>query len=123
MKNIIKYILGIRIGLVLYLLHTDFLNVKPEDRFCEESVWQDPALVEAFVNEMYRGLNHGMRELMLGSLADESQFIHNYGSSQVVQSNLTPADIGSFSAAATLTSSTGQCCISHSPNQLVQGKH
>ena len=59
-------------------------------------MWQDPGLVEAFVNEMYRGLNHGIRELMLGSLVDESQFIHNYGSTQVVQSNLTSGDIGSF---------------------------
>ncbi|MGC3944090.1 MAG: RagB/SusD family nutrient uptake outer membrane protein [Chryseolinea sp.] len=74
-----------------------FLNVEPEDRFGEEAVWKDPALVEAFVNEIYRGLNHGMRELMLGSLTDESQFIHNYGSAQVVQANLTPADVGSFS--------------------------
>lgn len=76
---------------------TDFLNVKPEDRFNETAVWQDPGLVEAFVNEMYRGLNHGIRELMLGSLVDESHFIHNYGSAQVVQSNLTSGDIGSFS--------------------------
>lgn len=75
---------------------TDFLNVKPEDRFNETAVWQDPGLVEAFVNEMYRGLNHGLRELMLGSLVDESQFIHNYGSTQIVQSNLTSGDIGSF---------------------------
>ncbi len=75
---------------------TDFLNVNPEDRFSEDVVWQDPALVESFVNEMYRGLNHGIRELMLGSLADESQFIHNYSSAQVVQANLTPADVGSF---------------------------
>ncbi len=75
---------------------TDFLNVKPEDRFNETAVWKDPGLVEAFVNEMYRGLNHGLRELMLGSLVDESQFIHNYGSTQIVQSNLTSGDIGSF---------------------------
>ena len=98
MKNIIKYILGITLVLYSTSCDTDFLNVTPEDRFSEDVVWKDPGLVEAFVNEMYRGLNHGIRELMLGSLADESQFIHNYGSQQVVQSNLTPADIGSFSA-------------------------
>jgi hypothetical protein len=97
MKNSIKYILGLTLVLYSTSCDTDFLNVKPEDRFAESAVWKDPALVEAFVNEMYRGLNHGIRELMLGSLSDESQFIHNYGSSQVVQSNLTSADIGSFS--------------------------
>ena len=97
MKNIIKYILGISLWSCIQLLVIqDFLKVTPEDRFGEVSVWKDPALVEAFVNEMYRGLNHGFSELMLGSLADESQFIHNYGSAQVVQSNLTSADVGSF---------------------------
>src|SRR5688500_2133061 len=97
MKNIIKYIVGISLVFYSTSCDTDFLNVTPEDRFPEATVWQDPGLVEAFVNEMYRGLNHGIRELMLGSLVDESQFIHNYGSTQVVQSNLTPSDIGSFS--------------------------
>jgi hypothetical protein len=96
MKNFVKYILGFFLVLYSASCDNDFLNVKPEDRFNETAVWQDPGLVEAFVNEMYRGLNHGLRELMLGSLADESQFIHNYGSAQVVQSNLTSGDIGSF---------------------------
>ena len=77
MKNIIKYILGFSLLFYSTSCDTDFLNVNPEDRFSEDVVWQDPNLVEAFVNEMYRGLNHGIRELMLGSLADESHFIHN----------------------------------------------
>jgi starch-binding outer membrane protein, SusD/RagB family len=96
MKNIIKYFFATALFLASSC-NTDFLNTPPEDRFGDQAVWQDPALVEAFVNEMYRGLNHGIRELMLGSLTDESHFIHNYGSAQVVQANLTPGDIGSFS--------------------------
>src|SRR5918993_544978 len=96
MKNILKYCLGITMVLYTTSCNQEFLNVNPEDRFSEEVVWQDPALVEAFVNEMYRGLNHGLRELMLGSLVDESQFIHNYGSTQVVQSTISPGDLGSF---------------------------
>ena len=99
MKNIIKYILGFVLVFYSISCDTDFLNVEPEDRFPAETVWKDPGLVEAFVNDMYRGLNHGIRELMLGSLVDESHFIHNYGSAQVVQSNLTSADVGSFSRA------------------------
>lgn len=96
MKKIIKYSFVFALFLQVSSCNTDFLNAVPEDRFSEDAVWKDPGLVEGFVNEMYRGLNHGIRELMLGSLADESQFIHNYGSSQIVQSNLTPGDVGSF---------------------------
>lgn len=97
MKNFIKYLFATAVFFGVGSCNTDFLNPPAEDRFADAAVWQDPALVEAFVNEMYRGLNHGIRELMLGSLADESHFIHNYGSAQVVQSNLTSADLGSFS--------------------------
>ena len=97
MKNIIKYSLVLTFFFYTTSCNTDFLNPEPEDRIGEAAVWGDPALSEAFVNEMYRGLNHGIRELMLGSLTDESHFIHNYGSAQVVQSNLTSADVGSFS--------------------------
>lgn len=97
MKNSIKYILGLTLLLHSGSCNTDFLNVQPQDRLTDAAVWSDPALAEAFVNEIYRGLNHGLRELMTASLADESQFIHNYGSTQVIQSNLTPADIGSWS--------------------------
>ena len=96
MKNIIKYILTMTLFLHASSCNTDFLNVEPQDRLTDAAVWSDPNLVEAFVNEMYRGLNHGIRELMAGSLADESHFIHNYGSAQVVQSNLTPSDIGAW---------------------------
>ena len=56
MKNIIKYILGISLFFYSTSCDTDFLNVTPEDRFADVSVWKDPGLVEAFVNEMYRGL-------------------------------------------------------------------
>ncbi len=97
MKNFIKYFFATTLFLCASSCNQDFLNPPPEDRFANDVVWQDPGLVEAFVNEMYRGLNHGIRELMLGSLADESHFIHNYGSAQVVQSLVTPADLGSFS--------------------------
>jgi hypothetical protein len=96
MRNILKYIFVAVLLLPAGSCNQDYLNVKPEDRFAEQDVWKDPALVEAFVNDIYRGLNHGIRELMSGSLADETHFIHNYGSSQVVQSNLTPSDLGAF---------------------------
>src|SRR5690606_40483973 len=95
MKKIAKLFFAAAIAIATSC-NTDFMNVEPRDRLTDAVVWSDPALVEAFVNEMYRGLNHGIRELMMGSLADESHFIHNYGSAQVVQSNLTSGDIGSF---------------------------
>lgn len=96
MKRILKYILGILFLVQANSCNTDFMNVDPPGRLSDAAVWTDPALTEAFVNDIYRGLGHGIKELMAGSLTDESHFIHNYGSAQVVQSNLTPGDLGAW---------------------------
>src|SRR5690606_30257524 len=67
MKKIAKLFFAAAIAIATSC-NTDFMNVEPRDRLTDAAVWSDPALVEAFVNEMYRGLNHGIRELMVGSL-------------------------------------------------------
>src|SRR5210317_2184798 len=97
MKNIQKILLIVVVSVLINSCSQDFLNTPPKDRLSETAVWSDPNLVELFVNEIYRGLGHGHNELELGSLADESHFIHNYGSNQVVASLITPSDIGAFS--------------------------
>ena len=97
MKNIQKILLIVVVSVLINSCSQDFLNTSPKDRLSETAVWSDPNLVELFVNEIYRGLGHGHNELEIGSLADESHFIHNYGSNQVVASLITPSDIGAFS--------------------------
>jgi hypothetical protein len=96
MKTILRYSLGILLLLQANSCNQDFMNITPPGSMSDASVWSDPALAEAFVNDMYRGLGHGIKELMAGSMVDESHFIHNYGSAQVVASNITPADLGSW---------------------------
>lgn len=96
MKNIQKILFIAILTVLINSCSQDFLNLTPKDKMSETAVWADPNLVELFVNEMYRGLGHGHNELEIGSLADESHFIHNYGSNQVVASLITPSDIGAF---------------------------
>lgn len=98
MKNLKKAIILIVITVFIGACSQDFLNLKPQDRITESAVWSDPNLVELFVNEMYRGLGHGHHEAELGSMVDESHFIHNYGTNQVVASLITPSDIGQWNA-------------------------
>lgn len=54
----------------------DFLEVTPKDSFTEAAVFEDPALLEAFVNYAYRMAGHGFQEkgglLPLATLVDES---------------------------------------------------
>jgi hypothetical protein len=96
MKNIQKTLFIVLVSALLNACSTDFLNTTPKDSISETSVWADPNLTELFVNEMYRGLGHGHHECELGSMVDESHFIHNYGTNQVVASIISPSDIGQW---------------------------
>lgn len=74
----------------------DFLEKKPLDAYSDLDVWNDPALVQAFVNDMYNQLRHGYNEVMLSSMTDESRFIHNYGTTQSVSGAMSPDDLGAL---------------------------
>jgi hypothetical protein len=96
MKIIPKVLLIVFISIFVNSCNSDFLNTTPADSLSETAVWADPNLVELFVNEMYRGIGHGHHECEVGSMTDESHFIHNYGTNQVVASLITPSDIGQW---------------------------
>jgi hypothetical protein len=68
------------------------LDVSPKDQLSDEAVFTDPALAQAFLNDIYRGMGHGMYEMQLGSIADESQFIHIRGTDRVLQSIISDSD-------------------------------
>ena len=70
------------------------LNVTPKDQLSDEVVFADANLAETFLNDIYRGMGHGIYEIMLSSMTDETHFIHNYNTEKVVQSIITPSDRG-----------------------------
>lgn len=74
----------------------DSLNKQPLDTVSEENVWKDPALTEAYVNQLYSSMGPGFGETMMSSHVDESHFIHGRGTITVVQSNISPSDMGTY---------------------------
>src|SRR2546430_16056231 len=72
------------------------MDVTPKDQLSDEAVFTDPNLAQAFVNDMYRGLGHGLYEIMLASISDETHFIHNYNTEPVVKSIITSSDRGAI---------------------------
>lgn len=74
------------------------LDQEPLDQISEEQVWDDPALIEAYVNDIYLGMGHGLYEVMLSSAADETHFTHGYGIPDIVEANISPSNRGSFSS-------------------------
>ncbi|MVT08042.1 RagB/SusD family nutrient uptake outer membrane protein [Chitinophaga tropicalis] len=73
--------------------NTDFLNTKPLGEATKDDVWKDPALTEAFTNEIYNGLSSGaFLETMLSSATDETMFTHNYGMKNMVEGTISFTD-------------------------------
>lgn len=72
------------------------MDLTPKDQFPDEAVFSDPNLAQAFVNDMYRGLGHGLYEIMLASISDETHFIHNYNTEPIVKSIITASDRGAI---------------------------
>src|SRR5690625_7417381 len=79
-----KFLLIIGVAVLFSACDAGILNLDPKGEFPEASVWEDPNLMEAFLNDIYLGMGHGLNEVMLSSLADESHFIHGYGVNEVV---------------------------------------
>ncbi|GAA5520698.1 RagB/SusD family nutrient uptake outer membrane protein [Aliifodinibius salicampi] len=100
MKNL-TYISTLLCVMLLVITACDVqeaLDQEPLDQISEEAVWDDPALIEAYVNDIYLGMGHGLYEVMLSSAADETHFTHGYGIPDIVESNITPSNRGSFAS-------------------------
>src|SRR5690606_32647896 len=83
-------------GIVVASCNDDFVNTSPLDQVSETAVWTDAALAEAFVTEIYGGLQlGGFSEEMQASLTDEASFTHpGRGITTITEARSNPADIG-----------------------------
>ena len=74
------------------------LDILPVDQFSEVTVWNDPALIQTFVKNIYSGVPHGFGCIMIASMADESMYNADFGSSNVTKSLVNPSDLSIFDA-------------------------
>jgi hypothetical protein len=95
MKRII-YLLTAVVLLGATACKKDILNQTPLDKYSDEAVWADPALVQTFVNNIYLGIPHGFSNIMLSSSVDETTYNADFGSSNVTLSKVTPSDYSIF---------------------------
>ncbi len=75
---------------------SDILDVSFEDEIPLDEVWKNATLTENYLIGLYEGMGHGLHEIMLSSLADESHFIHGYGTHIIVESHFTPGYLGAW---------------------------
>lgn len=99
MKNYILYLLcGIVVGGCLVSCN-DILEKKPLTEISEKDVWEDPALVNSFVNARYHQVGHGWTETMQSSVVDETAHTASRGCEPINQGYVNPSDLGRMNGA------------------------
>ena len=95
-RRLNKLLFLFTITLGLFACNKDFLNTKPLGEVSSADVWKDGALTEAFVTEIYNGLETGgFNEQMLASLTDEAVFTHTGRSINTInEGSLSPSNTG-----------------------------
>jgi starch-binding outer membrane protein, SusD/RagB family len=96
MKRTIYFLFIVAIISAISSCKKDFMNLQPSDKFSDEAVWKDPALIQVFVNNIYLGIPHGFSNIMMSSIVDESMYNADFGTSNVTKSLLSPSDYGIF---------------------------
>ena len=95
MKRILSIILGVVLLMQLPSCKKQ-LDVLPVDQFADANVWADASLIQTFVNNIYSGVPHGFSCMMMASMADESMYNADFGSSNVTKSLMNPSDMSIF---------------------------
>lgn len=96
MKSIFYLLIGFVTAAGMSSCKKDFMNIQPSDKFSDEAVWNDPALIQTFVNNIYLGVPHGFSNIMMSSMVDETMYNADFGSSNVTKSLINPSDYGIF---------------------------
>lgn len=68
------------------------LELAPLDRLSEANVWNDPSLIQLYVNGTYACLLHEYQQDLLSAASDETYNIHNWANMRIVQNGEITAD-------------------------------
>ena len=77
----------------------EFLEKKPLDAISDADVWKDPALVEAFVNDLYARIWDPFTDswkVMHTAVSDEGMYLRDKGTDVVVKGTLSPENMGTL---------------------------
>lgn len=75
---------------------SSIMDASPKDQLSDETVFADPNLAESFLNDIYRGTGHGLNGTTLWALTDDGHNTRGGGTTQHMQSNISPSDPGAI---------------------------
>lgn len=99
MKKIIKYTILFLAPWLAFSSCEDLLDKKPLTEISEPDVWNDPALVNAFVNSRYNQVGVGWTESFQSSVVDETYLTWSRGCEPITQGYVSPSDLGRMNGA------------------------
>ncbi|MEX2602294.1 MAG: RagB/SusD family nutrient uptake outer membrane protein [Balneolaceae bacterium] len=94
MKNITSKLLVVLALILVAGACDDMLELSPQDEISDDAVWQDPALVELFLSDVYRSMHHTLGGSKLATLVDDAQFVHDQGTFLWTMGNGGPSNMG-----------------------------
>lgn len=94
MKKIVYRTLLILSVFIVYSCDHEFLDTEPSTEFSELAVWNDPALVETFINQIYYRLDEPLTDgRMKANYVDEAHYRGNSNARNFNNSNITTDNI------------------------------
>jgi hypothetical protein len=72
---------------------TKKLDIVPLDQITSAAVWQDVSLMQAYVNDVYRGIGYGEFNSTSGMSVLTDEAIWTNGAKPIVQSTITPSNL------------------------------
>ncbi|WP_225974212.1 RagB/SusD family nutrient uptake outer membrane protein [Arachidicoccus ginsenosidivorans] len=68
------------------------LDLTPLDKISDTDTWNDPALIQLYVNACYNSLMHGFQQDLLSAASDDAFNIHDPGNFALIQKGELTAD-------------------------------
>ncbi|MGD9928451.1 MAG: RagB/SusD family nutrient uptake outer membrane protein [Mangrovibacterium sp.] len=101
MKTIYKYtyLIGLLFLFFCGCTEEEILDKNPLTEISEADVWNDPGLVESFVNARYNKIGHGWAESWQSSVVDETYLTWSRGCEPYTQGYVNPSDLGRMNGA------------------------
>ena len=72
---------------------SDLMDIKPSTEYVEADVFTNPSLAQAYVNNLYNGIQHGAQEHTSDGLTDDSYFTHNYGQKAINEATVNESNL------------------------------